>query len=104
MKTKLFKIKTKTDIENDFQNVFGKIKNIDFPYLRIEVSIYENDKQDPEKKTAKSKLYEGYIFSKFFIDKKQVYQIQIDFMEKDGSDIIEKVKCILKSIQTQNEK
>ena len=66
--------------------------------LVIDYFIYENDKDDPGKKTAKSKLYAGYLVFNFLLEGEQVYRLQIDFMDMQGKDIDEKIRCIMKSV------
>lgn len=68
--------------------------------ITIDLLIYENDKKDPGKKTKKSKLYAGYLVFDFKLDRKNVYKIQIDFMDLQGRDISEKLKCALKSVMS----
>ena len=71
--------------------------------LRISYYIYENDVGDPGKKTKKSKLYAGYVVYKFYNkNNKLIYQSQIDFMNKQGADIAQSVKCAIKSFATYN--
>jgi len=71
--------------------------------LQIKYYIYENDIGDPGKKTKKSKLYAGYVVYKFYNNKnKLIYQSQIDFMNKQGTDIAQSVKCAIKSFATFN--
>lgn len=66
--------------------------------LLIDYFIYENDKEDPGKKTAKSKLYAGYLVFHFLLEGEKVYRIQIDFMDLQGKDIEEKVNCAINSV------
>ena len=66
--------------------------------LLIDYFIYENDKEDPGKKTAKSKLYAGYLVFHFLLEGEKVYRVQIDFMDLQGKDIEEKVQCVFKSV------
>jgi len=68
--------------------------------LLIDYFIYENDKADPGKKTAKSKLYAGYLVFHFHIEGEKVYRIQIDFMDLQGKDIEEKVGCVFDSVMS----
>lgn len=68
--------------------------------LIIDYFIYENDKEDPGKKTAKSKLYAGYLVFNFLLKDEQVYRLQIDFMDTQGKDIEEKIECMLESVLT----
>ena len=71
--------------------------------LKISYYIYENDVGDPGKKTKKSKLYAGYVVYKFYNkNNKLIYQSQIDFMDKQGTDIAQSVKCAIKSFATYN--
>jgi len=69
--------------------------------LEINYYIYENDVNDPGKKTARSKLYAGYVVFQFYNQKQElVYQVQIDFMNKQGEDIPKRVECAIKSFMT----
>ena len=68
--------------------------------LLIDYFIYENDKEDPGKKTAKSKLYAGYLVFHFLVEGEKVYRIQIDFMDLQGKDIEEKVGCVFDSVMS----
>ena len=78
--------------------VYSKSKLFDFVDLDY---IYENDVDDPGKKTAKSKLYAGYIVVKFKNDKNElIYQVQVDFMDKKGADLPQSIKCAIKSFIT----
>ncbi len=71
--------------------------------LKIKYYIYENDVGDPGKKTKKSKLYAGYVVYKFYNkNNKLIYQSQIDFMNRQGTDIAQSVKCAIKSFATYN--
>ena len=65
--------------------------------LVIDYYIYENDKEDPGKKTPKSKLYAGYLLFKFKLDGKLVYKIQTDYMSFEAKDIEERMDCVIKS-------
>ena len=66
--------------------------------LLIDYFIYENDKEDPGKKTEKSKLYAGYLVFHFLLEGEKVYRIQIDFIDLQGKDIEEKVQCAINSV------
>ncbi len=68
--------------------------------LLIDYFIYENDKEDPGKKTAKSKLYAGYLVFHFLLEGEKVYRLQIDFMDMQGKDIEEKIHCMMKSVMS----
>lgn len=69
----------------------------------VNILIYENDKNDPGKKTPKSKLYAGYLVFSFKVDNTLVYKLQIDFFDHQGKDISKVLKCALKSISTIKE-
>ena len=68
--------------------------------LLIDYFIYENDKEDPGKKTAKSKRYAGYLVFNFRIEGEKVYRIQMDFMDLQGKDIKEKIVCVFDSVMS----
>lgn len=67
-------------------------------FLEIECRLYENDKEDPGKKSDSSKLFAGYLLYDFLIDGKSAYRIQIDFTNMQGRDIPKRVDCIKKSL------
>jgi len=68
---------------------------------KIHYYIYENDKDDPGKKSKKSKNYAGYVvFEIKNISNKLIYKIQIDFMDHKGSDIDQSIRCIVKSVMS----
>ena len=65
--------------------------------------IYENDKNDPGKKTERSKLYAGYIVLELKnLDNKSIYKVQVDFMDHKGTDIKRSIQCSIKSLMTYN--
>ncbi|WP_419765135.1 MAG: hypothetical protein ACNI28_01680 [Arcobacter sp.] len=66
----------------------------------VDYYIYENDKDDKNKKHQDSKLYAGYLVFEFILDNETVYKIQTDYMKQDGSDIENRIKCVIKSFQT----
>lgn len=66
----------------------------------INYNIYENDKDDTNKKNPKAKLYAGYLLFEFKLGEKIVYKIQTDYMKQDGSDIENRVECVVKSFLT----
>jgi hypothetical protein len=69
--------------------------------LKISYYIYENDVNDPGKKTKKSKLYVGYVVYRFYgSNNRVIYQSQIDFMDKKGADINKSIACAIKSFAT----
>lgn len=83
------------------------IKNIPFnekinsdEKLLIDYYIYENDKEDKNKKNDKAKLYAGYLVFEFKFENKTLFKIQTDYMKQDGSDIEERMQCVIKSFLT----
>lgn len=73
--------------------------------IYIEYKVYENDKDDPKKKSSSCKLFRGYIVLKVKnINKKVVYQVQIDFLDPMGKDIEQTIKCAIEAFITYNTK
>lgn len=68
--------------------------------LLVDYYIYENDKEDTNKKNDKAKLYAGYLVFEFKFENKTLYKIQTDYMKQDGSDIEERMQCVIKSFLT----
>lgn len=66
-------------------------------HAKVDVLIYENDIEDPGKKTLESKLYAGYLIFSFSLDDTLVYKIQLDFMNKEAKDVPERIECGVKS-------
>lgn len=70
---------------------------------KLSYYVYENDKNDPGKKSAKSKLYAGYVVLEVKnLNNKSIYKVQIDFMDDRGSDIKDAINCTLQSFMTYN--
>jgi len=108
MKSVMFEVVDIQKIKNDFKSKISKYKtNLKIKKdtnVFIDIMVYENDKKDPGKKTARSKLYAGYIEVTFKVNKKNVYKIQTDFMDLKGGDIPQRVTCIVNSIITLGDK
>lgn len=68
--------------------------------LLIDYYIYENDKEDTNKKNKDAKLYAGYLVFEFKFENKTLFKIQTDYMKQDGSDIEERMQCVIKSFLT----
>jgi len=66
----------------------------------IDYYIYENDKDDPGKKTKKSKLYAGFLRFILTYNGKEFYSVQADFMNLEGKDIPKSVECAIESFMT----
>jgi hypothetical protein len=103
MKTRLFEYVDIKNVDTVVKESIARYKknnsNTD-KNLKIDYYIYENDKADPGKKTAKSKLYAGYLRFTFSLSGKRVYSVQVDFMNPQGKDIPQSVECAIKSIMT----
>jgi hypothetical protein len=103
-KSKLFDYVKLSDIDkvvNDELESYTQHKSEKSEKLNITYYIYENDVNDPGKKTEKSKLYAGYIVFKFLNPKNElIYQVQVDFMDKQGDDLPQSVKCAIESFVT----
>jgi len=66
--------------------------------ITIDYTIFENDIEDPKKKSDQCKLYRGYIVLKIKdSNNKVLYQVQIDFMDYEGKDINKTLECTLES-------
>ncbi|RXJ88032.1 hypothetical protein [Arcobacter sp. CECT 8985] len=70
--------------------------------LTIKAYLYENDKKDINKKSAKSKLFEGYVLIEFILNNKTLYKIQTDYMNNSSTDIKQRIDCAIKSFITLN--
>ena len=72
--------------------------------VEVDYKVYENDKEDPKKKTDSCKLFRGYVVMKFKNhNNKVVYQVQIDFMDNEGKDIPKTLECAVESFVTYKE-
>ena len=104
MPTKLFQYVKQDEVDKIVLSELNSYKQKDTATndkkLQIDYLIYENDKDNPGKKTKKSKLYAGYLLFDFKIDGKIIYKSQSDFMDMKGKDIPKRVKCIIKSLMT----
>ncbi len=97
MKSQLGNYLSIEDVDKMLKEVIGVVANPNDNALIIDYSVYENDKKDPGKKTKKSKLYAGYIYLDFKIDKKSVYGIQIDYKDLQAKDLKKRIECAIKS-------
>jgi hypothetical protein len=88
-------------VDNQIKS-YIKDKKSDDKKVLIDYYVYENDKEDPGKKTPKSKLYAGYLHFNYKLDDKSIYRFQIDFMDLQGKDISSRVDCAVKSLVTLN--
>ena len=103
MKSRLFEYVHIEDVDKMVREAIAKRKRLDAHPARqplIDYYIYENDKDDPGKKTKKSKLYAGYLYFLFMLDGKKAYVVQIDFMDLQGRDIPKRIDCAMESFLT----
>ena len=103
MKSRLFEYVHIEDVDQNVREDIAKRRRSGThsdEKLQIDYYIYENDKDDPGKKTKKSKLYAGYLYFTFMLNAKKVYVVQIDFMDMQGSDIKKRVDCAIESFLT----
>lgn len=103
MKTRMFEYVDLKDVDKLVNDAIAdyktKVSKSDDKVV-LDYYIYENDKADPGKKTAKSKLYAGYLHFTLTYNGKRVYAVQVDFMDLKGKDIHKSVACAIKSIVT----
>lgn len=103
MSSKLFDYVKLEEVDNMVQNNIATYKTSpsgNENKLIIDYFIYENDKNDPGKKTQKSKLYTGYLRFDLLYEMHKVYYVQVDFMDLKGKDIKQSVACAIESIMT----
>lgn len=69
--------------------------------VKIQYTVFENDRDDPKKKSKNCKLYRGYVVLKVKNhNNKIVYQNQIDFLDPQGNDVADTIKCAIKAFMT----
>jgi len=105
-KSKLFEYISLAKMDDIFYNKlksYVKYNEKNQEKYKLSYYIYENDKNDPGKKTPKSKLYAGYVVLEVKdLNNKNIYKVQIDFMDDKGSDIKETLDCTIESFMTYN--
>lgn len=103
MQTRMFEYvdikEVDTLVKDTIENYKTKASKTDDRVV-LDYYIYENDKADPGKKTAKSKRYAGYLHFVLTFNGKRVYAVQVDFMDLKGKDIDKSVQCAIKSVMT----
>lgn len=86
---------------NHFEKYKNKTKIVENEKIKAEFTVFENDKEDPKKKSDQCKLYRGYVVWKFKNkNNKVVYQNQIDFWDSKGADVKETIKCGIEAFMT----
>lgn len=63
----------------------------------IDYYVYENDKEDTNKKNAEAKSYAGYLLFEFKYNNEVVYKIQTDYKDVNATDINERMDCVISS-------
>ena len=63
----------------------------------IQYYVYENDKEDTNKKNAEAKSYAGYLMFEFKYNNELIYKIQTDYKNIDASDVQERMDCVVNS-------
>jgi hypothetical protein len=104
MESTLFSFVSVEDMDTFFYNYIQQ--QIDKPLeydngAIIKYTIFENDIEDPKKKSDNCKLYRGYIVFKVLSpNNKLVYQNQVDFMDHEGKDVSKTLQCSFESFLT----
>lgn len=101
MKSKLIDIMDLNSFDKIVENILIEKLNIEAnpknnPLL-IDYYIYENDKEDSNKKNKDALLYAGYVVFEFFYNDKKIYKVQIDYLNDDASDLERRVQCAIDS-------
>lgn len=101
MKSELFHAVSMDKIEMMIKNQIGihHISNT-VEDVVVEVDVYENDKEDPKKKSEQCKIYAGYFVIAFFYKTNLAYKVQIDFFHKKAEDLEVAIACAFESFWT----
>lgn len=97
MKSQLGNYLSVEDVDKMIEEVIAVDKKSSDNGLVIDYFVYENDKEDPGKKTKKSKLYAGYVYLNFKMGKTSVYDVQIDYKDLQAKDLKKRIECAIKS-------
>lgn len=104
MESTLFQYVSIEDTEQFFYNYLSTLTKKEHSFnngIVIDFKVYENDKEDPKKKSDNCKLFRGYVVLQIFSpNKKLIYKVQIDFMDQQGKDVSKALECALKSFLT----
>ena len=105
MKSNLINILTKEKADDLLKEVL--VKNLSINQnsnekLTIEYYVYENDKEDTNKKNSEAKSYAGYLMFEFKYNNELIYKIQTDYKNIDASDIKERMDCVVSSFLSIN--
>ena len=105
MKSNLINILTKEKADDLLKEVLMKNLSINQnpnEKLTIEYYVYENDKEDTNKKNSEAKSYAGYLMFEFKYNNELIYKIQTDYKNIDASDIKERMDCVVSSFLSIN--
>ena len=100
MKSNLINLLTKEKADELLKEVLAKYiptNNKSNNNLLIQYYIYENDKEDTNKKNAEAKSYAGYLMFEFKYNNELIYKIQTDYKNIDASDVQERMDCVINS-------
>lgn len=79
-----------------------KTKKENKKLVNIDYYLYENDKNDSNKKNEDAKKYAGYLVFEFKYENQLIYKIQTDYMKIDTSDVEERINCVMESFISIN--
>lgn len=107
-KSNLFEYLNILDVKEMIQNSLLRYStrelNQEKKNLHVDVVVYENDKDNPGKKTPASKLYRGYLVISFLLEKDLIYKVQIDFMDFEAKDVPKRVDCAIDTLMQYKDK
>jgi len=101
MNSTLFDLIDMEKLTSQLKTKLNKSDKITKDDIKIEYKVYENDTEDPKKKSDNCKFFRGYVVLKVLNkNNKLIYQVQIDFMDFEGKDIPATLDCAVKSFLT----
>ena len=71
--------------------------------LVIDYRVIENDRFDPNKKNQPKKPFSGYLLASFKQDAKEVYRIQIDYLDPRAADLERRIACAIRAFRRGSE-
>lgn len=104
MESTLFSFVSIEDMDRFFYNYIQQQTTKPLQYNNgaiIKYTIFENDIEDPKKKSDSCKFFRGYVVFKVLSpNNKLLYQNQIDFMDEKGKDLPQTLQCAFESFTT----
>jgi hypothetical protein len=91
---------TLSDIDGMFAEEAGAVSRPGESPLVIDYRLMENDKYDPNKKNKPKKAFSGYLLVSFKLDKREVYRVQIDYLDPKGADLSRRIACVITSFRS----